>query len=158
VYWRRHGRKVPFGIAQVGRRSATKSRRAISSSVREVREMNWNFHQPDEVIERFMGVGSFKTQVQAVCRGIVKLPTETIKSQRNWAGRHGTILGRERVRFYEGIGLPRDARLSSSNTGELAHYAAPAEFYSSSPIQQEGRQGNVIGDELEASPRAAILT
>jgi glycyl-tRNA synthetase len=116
--------KVPFGIAQVGKAFRNEvTPRNYTFRSREFEQMELEFFiKPDEVVEAIAGRVATVAQV---ANSTSNSQLSTLNSQPSWGWEawHKYWVG-ERVRFYEGIGLPR-AMLEEywQKPEELAHYA-----------------------------------
>ncbi len=118
--------KVPFGIAQVGKAFRNEvTPRNYTFRSREFEQMELEFFiKPDEVIE---AIESVKCSVSSVQPNASELKTENLKLETSaawgWKEWHKYWV-EERIKFYEGIGLPR-ATLEEywQKPEELAHYA-----------------------------------
>jgi glycyl-tRNA synthetase len=135
--------KVPFGIGQIGKAFRNEvTPRNYTFRSREFEQMELEFFiKPDEVVEAIHG--SVATVPPAGHPG---------EPQPNWGWQawHQYWV-EERVRFYEGIGLPRETLGFHHQTqAELAHYArACTDILFKFPFSKKDAQGNVTGDELE---------
>ncbi len=115
--------KVPFGIAQVGKAFRNEvTPRNYTFRSREFEQMELEFFiKPDEAIE------AIKFSVSSVQPEASELKTENLKLETSaawgWKEWHKYWV-EERIKFYEGIGLPR-ATLEEywQKPEELAHYA-----------------------------------
>ena len=115
--------KVPFGIAQMGKAFRNEvTPRNFTFRSREFEQMELEFFiKPDEVIE------AIKCSVSSVQSESSELKTENLKLETSsawgWEAWHKYWV-EERIKFYEGIGLPR-ATLEEywQKPEELAHYA-----------------------------------
>jgi glycyl-tRNA synthetase len=125
--------KVPFGIAQVGkafRNEVTPRNYTFRSREFEQMELEY-FIKPDEVVEAISG------NVAEVSKENIQQPTSnnqhpisgpqpsTLNPQPNWGWEawHKYWV-EERIKFYEGIGLPRTTLAEYwQKPEELAHYA-----------------------------------
>jgi len=135
--------KVPFGIAQIGKafRNEVTPRNFIFRS-REFEQMELEFFiKPDEAVEAIHG--SVATVAESGHPG---------EPQPNWGWQawHRYWV-KERVRFYEGIGLSRETLGFHHQTPEeLAHYArACTDILYKFPFSKRDASGEVKGDELE---------
>ncbi len=135
--------KVPFGIAQVGKAFRNEvTPRNFTFRSREFEQMELEFFiRPDEATRALYG--SVATVPEQGHPG---------KPQANWSWQawHRYWV-EERVRFYEGIGLPRATLGFHVQTpAELAHYArATVDILYKFPFSKPDEQGVVKGDELE---------
>ena len=135
--------RVPFGIAQVGKAFRNEvTPRNFTFRSREFEQMELEFFiRPDEVIEAICG------RVATVAEG-------------SWQGEPQADWGWEvwhkywveqRIRFYEGIGLPRTTLKEYWQTPEeLAHYArATVDILFTFPFSKRDENGELLGEELE---------
>jgi glycyl-tRNA synthetase len=135
--------KVPFGIAQVGKAFRNEvTPRNYTFRSREFEQMELEFFiKPDEAVEASHG---HVASVPAVGH-----PGEP---QPNWGWQawHQYWV-EERVRFYEGIGLPRQTLGFHIQTAEeLAHYArATVDILFKFPFSKRDENGELKGEELE---------
>ena len=109
--------KVPFGIAQVGKAFRNEvTPRNYTFRSREFEQMELEFFiKPDEVVEAISGNVASVSDSQSA----------TLNPQPNWGWQawHKYWV-EERIRFYEGIGLPRTTLEEYwQKPEELAHYA-----------------------------------
>jgi glycyl-tRNA synthetase len=119
--------KVPFGIAQVGKAFRNEvTPRNYTFRSREFEQMELEFFiKPDEVVE---AIESFKNSVSSVQPETSELKTENLKLETlqpdwGWKKWHAYWV-EERMKFYEGIGLPRTTLEEYwQKPEELAHYA-----------------------------------
>jgi glycyl-tRNA synthetase len=135
--------KVPFGICQIGKAFRNEiNPRNYTFRSREFEQMELEFFiRPDEAIE-------------AIC-GSVASPTgagHPGEPQPNWGWKlwHQYWV-EERLRFYEGIGLPRQSLVEYwQKPSELAHYArATVDILFKFPFSKRGPDGELMGEELE---------
>ena len=134
--------KVPFGIAQIGKAFRNEvTPRNYTFRSREFEQMELEFFiKPDEVIEAI--------------HGNVATPGEGHpgEPQPNWGWQtwHKYWV-EERIRFYEGIGLPRTTLKEYWQTpAELAHYArATVDILYTFPFSKRDENGELKGEELE---------
>jgi len=135
--------KVPFGIAQIGKAFRNEvTPRNFTFRSREFEQMELEFFiKPDEAVEAIHG--SVATVPETGHPG---------EPQPNWGWQawHRYWV-EERVRFYEGIGLSREALGFHHQTPEeLAHYArACTDILFKFPFSKRDENGEVKGDELE---------
>jgi glycyl-tRNA synthetase len=115
--------KVPFGIAQVGKAFRNEvTPRNFTFRSREFEQMELEFFiKPDEVIE------AIQSSVSRVQPESSELKTDNLKLETSaawgWKQWHKYWV-EERVKFYEGIGLPRTTLVEYwQKPEELAHYA-----------------------------------
>lgn len=135
--------KVPFGIGQIGKAFRNEvTPRNYTFRSREFEQMELEFFiKPDEAVEAVHGL-------------VVTVPEtgHPGEPQPNWGWQawHQYWV-EERVRFYEGIGLPRQTLGFHRQTAEeLAHYArACVDILFKFPFSKKDENGNVKGDELE---------
>ena len=135
--------KVPFGIGQIGKAFRNEvTPRNYTFRSREFEQMELEFFiKPDEAIE-------------AIC-GSVATPAakgHPGEPQPNWGWQmwHQYWV-EERIRFYEGIGLPRNTLVEYWQTAEeLAHYArACVDILFKFPFSKRDENGELKGEELE---------
>ncbi len=135
--------KVPFGIAQIGKAFRNEiTPRNYTFRSREFEQMELEFFiRPDEAIE--------------VLYGSVFIPSadgHPGEPQPNWGWQawHQYWVA-ERVRFYEGIGLPvATLGFHVQTAGELAHYArACTDILFKFPFSKRDENGEMKGEELE---------
>jgi glycyl-tRNA synthetase len=146
--------KVPFGIAQVGKafRNEVTPRNFIFRS-REFEQMELEFFiKPDEVVE---AIESFKCSVSSVQPESSELKTKNLKLETpqpdwGWKKWHKYWV-EERIKFYEGIGLPRNSLVEYwQKPEELAHYArATVDILYKFPFSKRDANGELTGEELE---------
>jgi glycyl-tRNA synthetase len=134
--------KVPFGIAQIGkafRNEVTPRNFTFRSREFEQMELEY-FIKPDEVIEAIAG---------SVAKPGEGHPGEPQPSW-GWEAWHKYWV-EERIRFYEGIGLPRSTLVEYwQKPEELAHYArATVDILFKFPFSKRDEQGELTGEELE---------
>jgi glycyl-tRNA synthetase len=135
--------KVPFGIAQVGKAFRNEiNPRNYTFRSREFEQMELEFFiKPDEVVEKQAGP-------------IAKLQGEGHpgEPQSNWGWEiwHKYWV-EERIKFYEGIGLPRESLVEYwQQKEELAHYAkACVDILYKFPFSKRNENGELMGEELE---------
>ena len=135
--------KVPFGIAQVGKAFRNEvTPRNYTFRSREFEQMELEFFiKPDEVVEKQTG-------------SIAKLEGEWHpgEPQPNWGWEvwHKYWV-EERIKFYEGIGLPRESLVEYwQKKEELAHYAkACVDILYKFPFSKRDANGELAGEELE---------
>ncbi len=135
--------KVPFGIAQVGKafRNEVTPRNYIFRS-REFEQMELEFFiKPDEAVEALAG-------------SVAKVSDNAWQGepQPNWGWEvwHKYWV-EQRIRFYEGIGLPRKDFVEYwQKQDELAHYArATVDILYKFPFSKRDEKGELLGEELE---------
>ncbi len=135
--------KVPFGIAQVGKAFRNEvTPRNFTFRSREFEQMELEFFiRPDEAIEAICG--SVATVADGSWQG---------EPQPNWGWEvwHKYWV-EQRIRFYEGIGLPRTTLKEYwQKPEELAHYArATVDILFTFPFSKRDEQGELMGEELE---------
>jgi len=135
--------KVPFGIAQIGKAFRNEiNPRNYTFRSREFEQMELEFFiKPDEVVEKQAG-------------SIAKLEGEGHpgEPQPNWGWEvwHKYWV-EERIKFYEGIGLPRESLVEYwQEKKELAHYAkACVDILYKFPFSKRDEKGELMGEELE---------
>jgi glycyl-tRNA synthetase len=111
--------KVPFGIAQVGKAFRNEvTPRNFTFRSREFEQMELEFFiKPDEVVEAIAG------RVAKVGEPAPNSELRTPNADWGWEAWHKYWV-EERIRFYEGIGLPRNMLVEYwQKPEELAHYA-----------------------------------
>jgi glycyl-tRNA synthetase len=148
--------KVPFGIAQIGKAFRNEvTPRNYTFRSREFEQMELEFFiKPDEAVEAISGnVGG----AAEVSKGNIQHPKSesqpsTLNPQPNWGWEawHQYWVG-ERIKFYEGIGLPRATLVEYwQKPEELAHYArATVDILFKFPFSKRNEQGELMGEELE---------
>ena len=135
--------KVPFGIGQIGKAFRNEvTPRNYTFRSREFEQMELEFFiKPDEAIEAIHG-----SVATPAAKGHPGEP------QPNWGWQmwHQYWV-EERVRFYEGIGLPRHTLVEYWQTAEeLAHYArACVDILFKFPFSKRDENGELKGEELE---------
>ena len=135
--------KVPFGIAQVGKAFRNEvTPRNYTFRSREFEQMELEFFiKPDEAVEAMCGSVSTETSTG-----------HPWGPQPNWGWQmwHAYWV-EERMRFYEGIGLPRKTLVEYwQKPEELAHYArATVDILYKFPFSKRDEQGELMGEELE---------
>jgi glycyl-tRNA synthetase len=135
--------KVPFGIAQMGKAFRNEvTPRNYTFRSREFEQMELEFFiKPNEAIE-------------AICGSVAKPagPGHPGEPQPNWGWQmwHQYWV-EERIRFYEGIGLPRETLVEYwQKPEELAHYArACVDILYKFPFSKRDEKGELMGEELE---------
>jgi glycyl-tRNA synthetase len=133
--------KMPFGIGQIGKAFRNEvTPRNYTFRSREFEQMELEFFiKPDEVIEAIHGS-------VAAPQGAPGEP------QPNWGWQawHKYWV-EERIKFYEGIGLPRNTLVEYWQTvEELAHYArACVDILFKFPFSKRDENGELKGEELE---------
>jgi len=135
--------KVPFGIAQVGKAFRNEvTPRNFTFRSREFEQMELEFFiKPDEAVEAISGSVAVPTSNS-------QLPTP--KPDWGWEAWHKYWV-EERIRFYEGIGLPRNTLIAYwQKPEELAHYArATVDILYKFPFSKRDEKGELTGEELE---------
>jgi len=135
--------KVPFGIAQVGKAFRNEiNPRNFTFRSREFEQMELEFFiRPDEAVETIYG---------SVARP--SAPGHPGAPQPNWGWQiwHQYWV-EERLRYYEGIGLPRNSLVEYwQKPEELAHYArATVDILYKFPFSKRDEKGELTGEELE---------
>jgi glycyl-tRNA synthetase len=149
--------KVPFGIAQVGKAFRNEvTPRNFTFRSREFEQMELEFFiKPDEVVEAICG------KVAGVAEAFGVPPSggpEPAKAgtpndpQPTWGWKEWhKYWVEERVKFYEGIGLPRTTLVEYwQKPEELAHYArATVDILYKFPFSKRDANGELTGEELE---------
>jgi glycyl-tRNA synthetase len=135
--------KVPFGIAQIGKAFRNEvTPRNYTFRSREFEQMELEFFiKPDEAIEAISGA-------VAAPAG----PGHPGEPHAGWGWQlwHQYWV-EERIRFYEGIGLPRTTLVEYwQKPEELAHYArATVDILFKFPFSKRNEKGELMGEELE---------
>jgi glycyl-tRNA synthetase len=135
--------KVPFGIGQIGKAFRNEvTPRNYTFRSREFEQMELEFFiKPDEAIEAISH--SVATPASKGHPG---------EPQANWGWQlwHQYWV-EERIKFYEGIGLPRNSLVEYwQNEKELAHYArATVDILYKFPFSKRDERGELMGEELE---------
>jgi len=135
--------KVPFGIGQIGKAFRNEiNPRNFTFRSREFEQMELEFFiRPDEAIEAIYAT-------VAAPAG----PGHPGEPQPNWGWQlwHQYWV-EERIRFYEGIGLPRQSLVEYwQKPEELAHYArATVDILYKFPFSKQDEKGELMGEELE---------
>jgi len=135
--------KVPFGIAQMGKAFRNEiNPRNFTFRSREFEQMELEFFiRPDEAVETIYG---------SVARP--SAPGHPGAPQPNWGWQiwHQYWV-EERLRYYEGIGLPRNSLVEYwQKPEELAHYArATVDILYKFPFSKRDEKGELTGEELE---------
>jgi glycyl-tRNA synthetase len=135
--------KLPFGIAQMGKAFRNEiNPRNYTFRSREFEQMELEFFiKPDEAVE-------------AICGNVARPagPGHPGEPQSNWGWQlwHQYWV-EERIRFYEGIGLPRQSLVEYwQKPDELAHYArATVDILYKFPFSKRDEKGELAGEELE---------
>ena len=137
--------KVPFGIAQVGKAFRNEvTPRNFTFRSREFEQMELEFFiKPDEVVEAIAGRVASAAEIGNRQSAIGN-------SDWGWEAWHKYWV-EERIRFYEGIGLPRNTLVEYwQKPEELAHYArATVDILYKFPFSKRDEQGELQGEELE---------
>jgi len=140
--------RVPFGIAQVGKAFRNEvTPRNFTFRSREFEQMELEFFiKPDEVVEAICG--SVSSATCQVSRDTPHLTPDT--SSWGWKEWHKYWV-EERIKFYEGIGLPRNSLVEYwQKPEELAHYArATVDILYKFPFGKRNENGELTGEELE---------
>jgi glycyl-tRNA synthetase len=135
--------KVPFGIAQIGKAFRNEvTPRNYTFRSREFEQMELEFFiKPDEAIEAISN---------AVATPASKGHPGEPQANWGWQLWHQYWV-EERIKFYEGIGLPRNSLVEYWQTDqELAHYArATVDILYKFPFSKRNEQGELMGEELE---------
>jgi glycyl-tRNA synthetase len=135
--------KVPFGIAQIGKAFRNEvTPRNFTFRSREFEQMELEFFiKPDEAVEAISGSVSIPAS-----KGH---PGEPQPSW-GWQLWHQYWV-EERIKFYEGIGLPRHTLVEYwQKPEELAHYArATVDILYKFPFGKRDANGELNGEELE---------
>ncbi len=135
--------KVPFGIGQIGKAFRNEvTPRNFTFRSREFEQMELEFFiKPDEAVEAISG------NVAAPAS-----PGHPGEPQPNWGWQlwHQYWV-EERLKFYEGIGLPRTTLVEYwQKPEELAHYArACVDILFKFPFSKRDEKGELMGEELE---------
>lgn len=135
--------RVPFGIAQVGKAFRNEvTPRNYTFRSREFEQMELEFFiKPDEAVE-------------AICGSVATVAEGTWQQEpgANWGWEvwHKYWV-EQRIRFYEGIGLPRKDFVEYwQKPDELAHYArATVDILYKFPFSKRNEAGELLGEELE---------
>ena len=134
--------EVPFGIAQVGKAFRNEvTPRNFTFRSREFEQMELEFFiKPDEAVDAIAG------SITKPGEGHPGDPQPTW----GWQAWHKYWV-EERIRFYEGIGLPRTTLVEYwQKPEELAHYArACVDILFKFPFGKRNEQGELTGEELE---------
>jgi glycyl-tRNA synthetase len=137
--------KVPFGIAQVGKAFRNEvTPRNYTFRSREFEQMELEFFiKPDEVVEAIKG------RVTPGAELDTRHPTPDTSSW-GWEAWHKYWV-EERIKFYEGVGLPRNTLVEYwQKPDELAHYArACVDILFKFPFGKRDEKGELTGEELE---------
>jgi glycyl-tRNA synthetase len=147
---------VPFGIAQVGKAFRNEvTPRNYTFRSREFEQMELEFFiKPDEVVEAICGKVASAAEVGSrVCENAESGPRsdETrLPADWGWEAWHKYWV-EERIKFYEGIGLPRNTLVEYwQKPEELAHYArATVDILYKFPFSKRDEKGELTGEELE---------
>ena len=146
--------KVPFGIAQVGKAFRNEvTPRNFTFRSREFEQMELEFFiKPDEVVEAIAAASRRIGYRKPTCdrgRAAARLPTAA-QANWGWEAWHKYWV-EERMRFYEGIGLPRNTLVEYwQKPEELAHYArATVDILYKFPFSKRDEKGELAGEELE---------
>ncbi len=130
--------KVPFGIAQIGKAFRNEvTPRNYTFRSREFEQMELEFFiKPDEAVEAISG-------------GVTKA-SDLSQPNWGWEAWHKYWV-EERIKFYEGIGLPRTTLVEYwQKPDELAHYArATVDILFKFPFSKRDEKGELMGEELE---------
>jgi len=149
--------KVPFGIAQIGKAFRNEvTPRNYTFRSREFEQMELEFFiKPDEVVEAIAGHVATAAEAFGVPpsggSGPAKAGTPN-EPQPDWGWQawHKYWV-EERIKFYEGIGLPRTTLVEYwQKPEELAHYArATVDILFKFPFSKRDEKGELMGEELE---------
>ena len=155
--------KVPFGIAQIGKAFRNEvTPRNYTFRSREFEQMELEFFiKPDEVVEAISGRVA---GVAEIAKGNLQPPTSNLQHPSSepqpstpnpqpdwgWEAWHKYWV-EERIKFYEGIGLPRTTLVEYwQKPEELAHYArATVDILFKFPFSKRDEKGELMGEELE---------
>jgi glycyl-tRNA synthetase len=135
--------KVPFGIAQIGKAFRNEvTPRNYTFRSREFEQMELEFFiKPDEAVEAISG--AVATPASSGHPG---------EPQPSWGWQlwHQYWV-EQRIKFYEGIGLPRTTLVEYwQKPEELAHYArATVDILFKFPFSKRDANGELMGEELE---------
>jgi glycyl-tRNA synthetase len=151
--------KVPFGIAQVGKAFRNEvTPRNFTFRSREFEQMELEFFiKPDEAIEAICSKVASAADVGGADLPVgqdaqQRVPAGTFEPQPNWGWQawHKYWV-EERIKFYEGIGLPRTTLVEYwQKPEELAHYArATVDILYKFPFSKRDEKGELMGEELE---------
>jgi glycyl-tRNA synthetase len=163
--------KIPFGIAQTGKAFRNEvTPRNFTFRSREFEQMELEFFiKPDEVVEAIGGNVARASQLRSSGResahssrpegqgGLTSAATlgneeSPLEPQPNWGWEawHKYWV-EERIKFYEGIGLPRATLIEYwQKPEELAHYArATVDILFKFPFSKRDEKGELLGEELE---------
>ncbi|MCU0782926.1 MAG: glycine--tRNA ligase [Verrucomicrobia bacterium] len=148
--------KVPFGIAQVGKAFRNEvTPRNFTFRSREFEQMELEFFiKPDEVVEAIHGKVAKAAEIGSrVCENADSDPrSDETRLQSNWGWEawHKYWV-EERIKFYEGIGLPRTTLVEYwQKPEELAHYSrACVDILFKFPFSKRDEKGELMGEELE---------
>src|SRR6185369_14648645 len=151
--------RIPFGIAQIGKAFRNEvTPRNFTFRSREFEQMELEFFiKPDEAVEAISGNVANATDVGRADLPVgpdaqQRVPTGSVEPQPNWGWEawHKYWV-EERIRFYEGIGLPRHTLVEYwQKPEELAHYArATVDILFKFPFSKRDEQGELMGEELE---------
>ena len=137
--------KVPFGIAQVGKAFRNEvTPRNYTFRSREFEQMELEFFiKPDEVVEAIKGRVTPGAELDT-------RHSTLDTSSWGWEAWHKFWV-EERIKFYEGIGLPRNTLVEYwQKPEELAHYArATVDILYKFPFSKRDEKGELTGEELE---------
>jgi glycyl-tRNA synthetase len=154
--------KVPFGIAQIGKAFRNEvTPRNFTFRSREFEQMELEFFiKPDEVVEAISGRVAAASEVgDQRAAGVPPADPSSIssadkmsaaRSDWGWEAWHKYWV-EERIKFYEGIGLPRTTLVEYwQKPEELAHYArATVDILFKFPFSKRDEKGELMGEELE---------
>jgi glycyl-tRNA synthetase len=148
--------KVPFGIAQVGKAFRNEvTPRNFTFRSREFEQMELEFFiKPDEAVEAICGNVASAALIsnENIQHRTSGSQPSTLNPQPKWGWEawHKYWV-EERIRFYEGIGLPRNTLVEYwQKPEELAHYArATVDILFKFPFSKRDEKGELMGEELE---------
>jgi glycyl-tRNA synthetase len=146
---------LPFGIAQIGKAFRNEvTPRNFTFRSREFEQMELEFFiKPDEAVEAICGRVANAEEALGVpaSAGSSEPPKGgTPSPEWGWQTWHKYWV-EERIRFYEGIGLPRQSLVEYwQKPDELAHYArATVDILYKFPFSKRDEKGELAGEELE---------
>ena len=138
--------KIPFGIAQVGKAFRNEvTPRNFTFRSREFEQMELEFFiKPDEAVEAISGSVAAAADLDRNSADLTPQPNW------GWEVWHKYWV-EQRIRFYEGIGLPRKDFVEYwQKPDELAHYArATVDILYKFPFGKRDEKGELLGEELE---------
>ena len=141
--WKLRGKKVPFGIAQIGKAFRNEvTPRNFTFRSREFEQMELEFFiKPDEAVEAISG--------QVGKTGAAVIPANR---SRIGAGRSGTNIGSRNASGFTRASACRARTLVEywQKPEELAHYArATVDILFKFPFSKRDEKGELMGEELE---------